>query len=71
MTKPNTKPCLCCTHYHNAIPCDKGHHPRFYKDKGLRRVCDDFGLATKDEPKKSVGFPWLDAFFSIFGTRRV
>lgn len=67
MTKPQSKPCICCIHYSNSLPCGKGHRPRFFKEGGLRRVCDDFAT----QPAKAVGFPWLDALMSIFGLRRV
>lgn len=66
MTKPKTKSCLLCRHYHNAIPCEKGHRPRNYALRGPARVCEDF----TDKPKVA-GFPLLDALMSIFGMRRV
>jgi len=40
MTKAKSKPCICCVAWNGA--CTKGWKPRFYKDGGLRRVCDDF-----------------------------
>jgi hypothetical protein len=52
MTKAKSKPCICCVEWNGA--CSKGHKPRFYKDGGLRRVCDDFSypapipMGTKD-----------------------
>lgn len=62
MTKPKTKPCICCRHFNGGSPCAKGHKPRFYKDKGLCRVCDDFATG-KPEP---VNPSWLNRFLSIF-----
>jgi hypothetical protein len=63
MTKAKSKPCICCAAWNGA--CTKGHKPRFYKDGGLRRVCDDF--ATEPAP---VAPSWLDSFMKIFGFRR-
>ena len=63
MTKAKSKPCICCVAWDGA--CTKGHKPRFYKDGGLRRVCDDF--ATGPAP---VAPSWLDSFMKIFGFRR-
>ena len=63
MTKAKSKPCICCVEWNGA--CTKGHKPRFYKDGGLRRVCDDF--ATEPAP---VAPSWLDSFMKIFGFRR-
>ena len=63
MTKAKSKPCICCVEWNGA--CSKGHKPRFYKDGGLRRVCDDF--ATEPAP---VAPSWLDSFMKIFGFRR-
>ena len=42
MTKPNTKPCESCIFHANGSTCSWGHRPRYYKDKGLARVCSDF-----------------------------
>jgi len=64
MTKAKSKPCICCVEWNGA--CTKGHKPRFYKDGGLRRVCDDF--ATEPAP---VAPSWVDSFMKIFGFRRV
>jgi len=44
MTKAKSKPCICCAAWNGA--CTKGHKPRFYKDGGLRRVCNDFFIPT-------------------------
>ena len=63
MTKAKSKPCICCVEWNGA--CSKGHKPRFYKDGGLRRVCDDF--ATEPAP---VAPSWVDSFMKIFGFRR-
>jgi len=63
MTKAKSKPCICCVEWNGA--CTKGHKPRFYKDGGLRRVCDDF--ATEPAP---VAPSWVDSFMKIFGFRR-
>ena len=63
MTKAKSKPCICCADWNGA--CTKGWKPRFYKDGGLRRVCDDF--ATEPAP---VAPSWLDSFMKIFGFRR-
>ena len=63
MTKAKSKPCICCAAWNGA--CTKGHKPRFYKDGGLRRVCDDF--ATEPAP---VAPSWIDSFMKIFGFRR-
>ncbi len=62
MTKAKSKPCICCAAWNGA--CTKGWKPRFYKDGGLRRVCDDF--ATEPAP---VAPSWLDSFMKIFGFR--
>ena len=40
MTKAKSKPCICCAAWNGA--CTKGWKPRFYKEGGLRQVCDDF-----------------------------
>ena len=63
MTKKLSKPCAKCAYWDGA--CSKGHKPRFYRDGGLRRVCDDF--ATEPAP---VAPSWLDSFMKIFGFRR-
>ena len=63
MTKAKSKPCICCAAWSGA--CTKGWKPRFYKEGGLRRVCDDF--ATGPAP---VAPSWLDSFMKIFGFRR-
>ena len=63
MTKAKSKPCICCVAWNGA--CTKGWKPRFYKEGGLRRVCDDF--ATEPAP---VAPSWLDSFMKIFGFRR-
>ena len=63
MTKKLSKPCAKCAYWDGA--CSKGHKPRFFRDGGLRRVCDDF--ATEPAP---VAPSWLDSFMKIFGFRR-
>ena len=63
MTKAKSKPCICCAAWHGA--CTKGWKPRFYKEGGLRRVCDDF--ATAPAP---VAPSWVDSFMKIFGFKR-
>ena len=63
MTKAKSKPCAKCAYWDGA--CSKGHKPRFFRDGGLRRVCDDF--ATEPAP---VAPSWLDSFMKIFGFRR-
>ena len=63
MTKAKSKPCIKCAYWDGA--CSKGHKPRFFRDGGLRRVCDDF--ATEPAP---VAPSWLDSFMKIFGFRR-
>ena len=71
MTKAMSKPCICCGHNSATIPCDMGHRPRNYKDKGLRRVCDDF---TTDSPvpliKGSKRFAFVEAIMRCFGLSR-
>lgn len=69
MTKALSKPCLCCRHFSGGIPCAKGHHPRFFKAKGLRRVCDDFDL--KVEPiVKGKRYAFVEAIMRCFGLAR-
>ena len=63
MTKAKSKPCIKCAYWNGG--CSKGWKPRFYKEGGLRRVCDDF--ATEPAP---VAPSWLDSFMKIFGFRR-
>ena len=64
MTKKLSKPCIKCTHWDGA--CSKGHKPRFFRDGGLRRVCDDF--STEKAPAHKPH--WLDNFMKIFGLGR-
>lgn len=66
MTKAKSKPCICCRHWNGA--CTKGYKPRFFKEGGLRRVCDDFG--TPQPVLAPKHHHWLDSFMSIFGYRR-
>lgn len=64
MTKAKSKPCMCCKFWDGG--CSKGHKPRFYKQGGLRRVCNDF-----DVPSVEAEPHWLNGFMKIFGFRRV
>ena len=66
MTKAKSKPCAKCAYWDGA--CSKGHKPRFFRDGGLRRVCDDYNYQPK--PVIPESHPWVDSFMKIFGFRR-
>lgn len=70
MTKAKSKPCATCAYWDGG--CSKGHKPRFFRDGGLRRVCDDFAYFLSDKPtvKRSIVQMWVDSFMKIFGFRR-
>ena len=69
MTKANTKPCICCQHWGGGIPCAKGHKPRMFVGKGLRRVCDDFQTAPP-KPPSGKRHAFLETVMRIFGMSR-
>lgn len=61
MTKPASKSCSCCEYFDNAVPCQKGHRPRYYMDgRGYCRVCKDFKLDTNP-------ISFLDRLKALFG----
>jgi len=70
MTKPNSKPCMCCVHNSPNIPCALGHHPRYYKDKGLRRVCKDFCIVEDTPVVVGKRFAFVEALMRVFGMAR-
>ena len=76
MTKAKTKPCICCSHYNGGIPCAKGHKPRMFVGKGLRRVCNDFAVASDDfqtatpKPPSGKRHAFLETVMRIFGMSR-
>ena len=70
MTKAMSRPCMCCTHNSPGVPCAIGHRPRWYKDKGLRRVCKDFHLAEAVPIKGSKRFAFVEAIMRCFGLSR-